>query len=214
VNDRPLLICGARSFSHEVADLVAGTPGLRVVGFVENKDRERCSEPHGGLPLHWVDDVAGLVAEAGFVCAFGTTHRRRFSRQMEALGFEPETVVHPAAHVSPQSVLGAGTLAFPGVVVGAHSELGRHVLVHRGALLGHHSQVGDHVSLMPGANVAGSTRVGDASFIGMGAVVLDGVRVGERSVVGAGAVVTRDVPDRTQVVGVPARVVKEGIDGR
>jgi sugar O-acyltransferase (sialic acid O-acetyltransferase NeuD family) len=211
VSDRPLLICGARSFSHDVADVIDDTPGLRVIGFVENEDRERCSEPHGGLPLYWVEEAP---REAGFVCALATTHRSRFTGQMEELGFEARTVVHPTTHVSRQSRLGAGTLVLPGVVIAARSELGRHVVVSRGTLVGHHTRIGDHVSLMPGANVAGECRIGLASYIGMGAVVLDGITVGEHAVVGAGAVVTRDVPDRTQVVGVPARVVKEGIDGK
>ena len=41
--------------------------------------------------------------------------------------------------------------------------------------------------------------------IGAGATVLPGIVIGEDSLVGAGAVVTRDVPDHTVVVGVPAR---------
>jgi acetyltransferase-like isoleucine patch superfamily enzyme len=48
----------------------------------------------------------------------------------------------------------------------------------------------------------------------MGAVVLDRITVGVHSVVGAGAVVTRDVPDHVQVIGVPARIVKENIRGK
>jgi acetyltransferase-like isoleucine patch superfamily enzyme len=50
--------------------------------------------------------------------------------------------------------------------------------------------------------------VEDGAWIGAGAILLDGVRVGARAVVGAGAVVTRDVPPRTLVAGVPARVVR------
>ena len=45
-------------------------------------------------------------------------------------------------------------------------------------------------------------------YLGAGCLILPGVTVGEAAVVGAGAVVTRDVPPRTLVAGVPARVVK------
>ena len=46
-------------------------------------------------------------------------------------------------------------------------------------------------------------------WIGANATVLPGVTIGTGSVVGAGAVVTRDVPPRTVVTGVPARVARE-----
>jgi acetyltransferase-like isoleucine patch superfamily enzyme len=45
-------------------------------------------------------------------------------------------------------------------------------------------------------------------WLGTGAKVMDGVRIGRDAIVGAGAVVTEDVPERTIVVGIPARVVK------
>lgn len=45
-------------------------------------------------------------------------------------------------------------------------------------------------------------------WIGSGAVILPGVTVGEGSVVAAGAVVTKDVPARTLVGEVPARIIK------
>jgi acetyltransferase-like isoleucine patch superfamily enzyme len=48
----------------------------------------------------------------------------------------------------------------------------------------------------------------------MGAVVIDHITIGSHSVIGAGAVVTKDVPDHVLVVGVPARIVKEGIAGK
>jgi acetyltransferase-like isoleucine patch superfamily enzyme len=51
--------------------------------------------------------------------------------------------------------------------------------------------------------------VEDNVWIGSGAIILDGVRVGRGSVVAAGAVVTKDVPPRTVVGGIPARVLME-----
>jgi acetyltransferase-like isoleucine patch superfamily enzyme len=48
-------------------------------------------------------------------------------------------------------------------------------------------------------------RILRAARIGGGSVLCPGVTIGENALVGAGSVVTRDVPDRTIVVGNPAR---------
>jgi len=45
------------------------------------------------------------------------------------------------------------------------------------------------------------------AYIGSGAIILPGVTIGQSAVVGAGAVVTSNVPPRTIVAGVPARIV-------
>lgn len=57
-------------------------------------------------------------------------------------------------------------------------------------------------------------RVEDRSLIGMGAVLLGGSVVGEGSIVAAGAVVREgfEVPPRTLVAGVPAKVIREVTD--
>ena len=210
----PLLVLGTRTLAEEVADLAADTPGFRVAGFVENLDRERCREPLRGLPVHWIDDVRELARDHVAVCALATTKRRRFVEEAAALGLGFAMLVHPTAHVSRTAHLGEGSIVGAGVVVGAQSSLRRHVFLNRGVLVGHHTEIGDYVTLQPGANVAGACRIGEGTYVGMGAVVLDHLSSGEGAVVGAGAVVTKDVPPHVQVVGVPARIVKEGVDGR
>jgi acetyltransferase EpsM len=214
VNDQPspLLVLGTREFAVEIAD-VAEQAGFRVAGFVENWERERCAKPLEGLPVHWIDDVGELADTHVAVCALGTTRRSEFVAQAEERNLRFATVVHPSAQVSAKSGVGEGSILGVSSVVGAHTRLGRHVIVNRGCLVGHHTDVGDFASIMAGANVAGSCRIGERTYVGMGAVVLDHVSIGSGSIVGAGAVVTRDVPDNVQVVGVPARVVKEGVEG-
>jgi sugar O-acyltransferase (sialic acid O-acetyltransferase NeuD family) len=198
----------------EIADLAAEVPGIRVAGFVENLDRAKCSQSLGGLPILWVDEIAGLAGTHWALCGLGTTQRSRFTDQVADYGFRFATLVHPLARISAQSSLGPGSILSVGVIVAAHSRLGQHVLVNRAALVGHHTEIGDYTTIGPGANIAGSCRIGPATYIGIGAVVIDHLSVGAHSVIGAGAVVTKDVPDHVLVVGVPARIVKEGVPGK
>lgn len=51
-------------------------------------------------------------------------------------------------------------------------------------------------------------RIEKNVWIGSNAVILPGVTVGEGAIVAAGAVVSRNVPPRTVVGGIPARVIK------
>ena len=55
---------------------------------------------------------------------------------------------------------------------------------------------------------ASPVRIGDKVWIGAHATILPGVTIGEGAIVGAGAVVTKNVPPRTIVGGVPAKVLK------
>jgi acetyltransferase EpsM len=213
MTDVPVLVLGARSFAPEVADLVGDMRGFRVAGFVENLDRARCKRTVDGHPVLWIDDIEPFAASHRAVCGLGTTHRRALVERARALGFDFVTIVHPSARVSRSASLGEGSVVSAGVVVASHVSIGRQVLLNRGVLLGHDTTVGGYVSVMPGANIASACTIGEGSYVGMGSVVLDHTVVGAGSVVGAGAVVTRDVPPNVQVVGVPARVVREGVDG-
>jgi maltose O-acetyltransferase len=51
--------------------------------------------------------------------------------------------------------------------------------------------------------------VEDNVWIGTRVILMGGVTIGQDSCVGAGSVVTKDVPRRTLVAGVPARVIRE-----
>lgn len=212
--DRPLVILGTRTFAVEVADLASDIEGLTVSGFVENLEPALAGTQLEGLPVYWVDELARLAATHTAVCALSTTHRARFIEQAAAHRIPFATLVHPTARVSRTARLGEGAIISAGAIVAAHAQIGAHAIVNRGALVGHHTVLGDYVTLGPGANIGGCCDVGSATYVGIGAVVLDKLAIGSHSIVGAGAVVTKAVAERVQVLGVPARVTRENIEGR
>lgn len=93
-------------------------------------------------------------------------------------------------------VIGEGTNVQDGAVL--HTERDRPL------------QVAAHVTIGHQVVLHGCT-IGDYSLIGIQAVVLDGAVIGRQCLVGAGAIVTAGtvVPDRSLVLGAPAKVVRE-----
>jgi serine O-acetyltransferase len=86
-----------------------------------------------------------------------------------------------------------------------------------GLVIGETAVVGDNVSLLQGITLGGTgksdqdrhPKIGNGVLIGAGAKVLGNIKVGDCSRIGAGSVVLKEVPPRTTVAGVPAKVIGE-----
>ena len=58
-------------------------------------------------------------------------------------------------------------------------------------------------------NKLAETRICEGAYVGVGAIILPGITIGKYSIIGAGSVVTKDIPEYSKAVGVPAQVVGE-----
>jgi len=134
--------------------------------------------------------------------------------------------VHESVFVAPNaSVIGSVVLSentsvwFSATIRGDNEviSLGKNSNVQEGAVLhtdpGLKLTVGENVTVGHQAMLHGCT-IGDGSLIGIQAVILNGAVIGKSCLVGAGAVVTENkvFPDRSLIVGAPARVVRQLTD--
>jgi len=120
--------------------------------------------------------------------ARGISHLCRFLTGIE---------IHPGARIGRRVFIDHGM----GVVIGETTEIGNDVLIYKGVVLGgtslekkkRHPTIRDHVVLGTGVTVLGPVEIGE------------GVRVG------AGSVVIHSVPPGSTVVGIPGKVVHDGL---
>lgn len=102
-----------------------------------------------------------------------------------------------------------------GIEIHPGATIGRRFFIDHGmgVVVGETAEVGDDVMLYHGVTLGGRTRdggkrhptLGDGVVVGAGAKVLGPVVIGAGSAIGANAVVTRDAPEDSVLVGVPAK---------
>ncbi len=63
-------------------------------------------------------------------------------------------------------------------------------------------------NLLTNSDKFGKITVGNNVHIGMNSIIMPGVNIGNNVVIGCGAVVTKDIPDNSVAVGVPAKVIE------
>jgi acetyltransferase-like isoleucine patch superfamily enzyme len=90
--------------------------------------------------------------------------------------------------------------------------IGHSVLIAGNCYIGGGRYIADRIDVPlmdQGLFSKGPVSIGDDVWLGAGAIVLDGVTIGKGCIVGAGSVVTKDLPEYSIAVGVPAKVIKQ-----
>ncbi|MBD3757747.1 MULTISPECIES: serine O-acetyltransferase EpsC [Microbacterium] len=115
----------------------------------------------------------------------------------------------------PARALSQVTRWLTGIEIHPGAVIGRRFFIDHGmgVVIGETAEVGDDVMLYHSVTLGGRTRdagkrhptLGDGVAVGAGAKILGPITIGARSVVGANAVVTRDAPEDSVLVGVPAK---------
>lgn len=123
-------------------------------------------------------------------------------------------VVIGDVHVGSESSIWFGVVIrgeWEQVRIGARTNVQDGCVVH--ADPGFPCRIGDGVTVGH-RTIVHSAQVDDNVLIGMGAIILNGAVIGEECIIGAGAIITegKEVPPRSLVLGVPARVVRELTD--
>jgi sugar O-acyltransferase (sialic acid O-acetyltransferase NeuD family) len=202
----PLVVVGAGGFAAELVHYLrdawaaSAPPGWHLAGVVDDHlagppPADVCGAPFLGR----LSDVARMPG-VRFVVGSGTPRfRRETLAVLRAQGLQLHTLIHPAARVASDAVVGEGSIVAPLAIVNARARLGPGCVVNVFCSIGHDATVGDHTVLSPYAALGGGAQVGDDGFLGTRATVFPNIRVGARCRIDSHSCVRADTGDRMLV---------------
>ncbi|MDR2156746.1 MAG: acetyltransferase [Clostridiales Family XIII bacterium] len=220
-----MYIVGAGDFGKEIADTIAAIDragrSLRVAGYIDD-DPSRKGETLNGVRILGDTDAlirisrammrGGAPGDAGArpLAVLSVSDPLMKNRLAEKLDSHViwESVVHPAANVSPYATLGKGVVVQPSVYIGPNAAVGDHAHINALSCIGHDVRIGAFASVMVRSALSGRASLGRCGYIASGVTVLPGVCIGENARIGAGAVVTKDVPADVIAYGAPCKVIR------
>lgn len=112
-------------------------------------------------------------------------------------------------------VMGKGCVIYPNVEFGSEPyliELGDYVRITNGVRFVTHDGglwvLRNLKQIDRSTGKFGRIKIGNNVHIGWNAIIMPGVTIGNNCIIGCGAVVTKDIPDNSVAVGVPAKVIE------
>lgn len=184
-----------------------------VIGFVDDNSR-LWGKTLLGIPiLGPIEGLVNLDINAVIVGIGDNKARKHLYEWAKSKGYHLVNAIHPTAVIAEDVAIGEGVAIFGTVVVNPGSAIGNNVILNTGCTIDHDCLIADHVHIAPGAHLAGGVVVGEGTFVGTGASVIPYRKIGCWSIIGAGGVVIEDIEDRVTAVGLPAKVIKEQIEG-
>ena len=209
-----MIIVGAKGFAKEVLETVqqSGTP--KNIVFYDDINENAPGELFGKFQVLKSMDAAQKHFETidnTFTIGIGNpVLRRKIYDKFTAIGGICISTLSKSASLGSYEVnIGAGTNILEGAILSNSTTIGKCCIIYYNVIITHDCTIGDYVEISPAAIVLGRCTIGSYTQIGANATILPDVIIGKNVTIGAGAVVTKNVPDNSVVVGVPAKIIKE-----
>ena len=114
--------------------------------------------------------------------------------------------IHPKAKIGKNLFIDHGM----GVVIGETSEIGNNVTIYHNVTLG---GVSPSINSNEQRDIKRHPTLQDNVIVGSGAQILGPITIGKNSLIGSNAVVTKDVVEKSIMVGNPAKKIGEATEG-
>lgn len=143
------------------------------------------------------------------------TRRLSLLNELQELGVNQVSYIHPTTYVADTAEIGTGTVICPFSVVNAGANVGECSLINVHCTIGHGAHLGSGSVLSPYCSLSGDAKTGDACFLGTRATLFQKVTIGNHCTVDSHSIVRKSVGDhmivsnRTKYLAIQNRLPAE-----
>ena len=189
-------------------------PEWQVLGFVDD-DSSKHGQDCCGIRVLGGREVLEQHPHAFVLALPGNpenSHRRK--KVIDGLNLDESRfahIVHPAATVSPDAIIGFNTVVMANVVISCGVRIGNHCILLPNTVVSHDSRIGDFCCLGSNISISGGVKIGNGCYVGSGTKMKENISVGDGAMLGLGSNVISDIPEGVVAVGSPARPIRQRI---
>lgn len=207
IEGKKLLIIGAGGHGKVAVDIALKMNEWEKVYFLD--DDKSITSSIGIDVIGRINDAYKYIHEYEFFVAVGNNNvREQILNNLEKLGANIATLVHPQVSIGSMVEIGVGTSLMAGVVINSSSIIGKGCIINTGSTVDHDSVIEDYVHISPGVNLAGEVTVGKGTWLGIGSVVSNNVKITSGCIIGAGALVIMNISQKGTYIGVPVMKIE------
>ena len=215
-NKLNVALVGARADGHagSVLDALSCFNNINVVAFFDNTPN-KINKKIYGIPV--IGDIGKISEfEDEKIDVFHVTighNKARFDiyNELEAMGLQFLSIIHPTAIISSSAKIGKGCFIGANAVIQNNVDINDYSIINTGAIIEHDNVIGKAVHIAPSACTAGKVTIHDLSFIGIGALVIPEITIGYGAFINAGVLVKKNVEDGLTMVGYTAKIHSKNI---
>lgn len=201
-----LIIIGAGGHGKVCADIAEKSGKYNEICFLDDGNINSCL---GYSVVGKVADKQKYIDNADFFVAIGNGKvRKDIIDEIEKLGGNIATLVHPTAVIAKEVKIGKGSVVVAGAIINPAVEIGKGVIINTCSSVDHDCKIGDYTHIAVGVHIAGAVKIEENCFLGAGTVMKNNISICSDCAFGAGAVVVKDISEKGTYVGVPVRKIK------
>nr|WP_315223138.1 acetyltransferase [uncultured Flavobacterium sp.] len=209
-----MLVVGAKGFAKEVLEVLHQLNQTENLVFYDDVNNDSPEKLFGKFEiLKNTEQVSDYFKHTDnrFTVGIGNPFlRKKLADKFIELGGLFTSTISPMAVIGSYDVkINSGSNILSGTVFSNSVTIGKGCIIYYNSIITHDCVIGDFVEISPSVTLLGRCLIGSFSQIGSNATILPNIKIGNNVIIGAGSVVTKDIPDNSVVVGVPARIIKK-----